>query len=177
MKPKDSEKFSVIMFGLSEEYGGNISEHSMDLKFEALKNYSIDQIAKAGTWIMLNREKTFPAVPTVQEFVAAIKLQTPQLSADSIANIQADLVIQYSNQGKENVTFNDPITQKIMTTRWQYGSWMRDVKTKDLTWFKKEFIEAYKSYSEGVEISGHEFLEAPEKLQQLANSSLKEIGE
>jgi len=40
---------------------------------------------------------------------------------------------------------NDPITEYLMTSRWPYQAWAGNVLTKDIVWWRKDFIEAYKN--------------------------------
>ena len=69
---KTLEAFSKIMWGVAEEFGGKISENGMQTKFEALKEFSIQEIQDAGMWILQNRDEKFPPVPTVKEFIDAM---------------------------------------------------------------------------------------------------------
>jgi len=149
---EELKRFSAIMLGVAEDFGGKISPEGLRVKFEALREYSIDQISQAGTWLLKNREERFPAVPTTKEFIDTIKGQGGciQISAGSRAEIQADVVIKKLRQHGRNavVDFEDPITFQLMTGRWRYNSWAADVIDSELKWWRKEFVEAYKAYSE-----------------------------
>lgn len=143
--------FSTVMWGVAEDFGGKLSKEGLKMRFRALQEYSIDQITAAGTWLLKHREKAFPAVPTTKEFIDAIEGQAgPKVSAKSLAEIQAGQVLaKLRYHGRAGVAdFEDPITQRLMTTRWPYKQWASFVKEDELVWWKKDFIQAYEAYSE-----------------------------
>ena len=146
MRQEDSGKFASIMFGVAENFGGKISPEGIGLRFSVLKEYKIEQIVKAGEWLLRNREQTFPAVPTVKEFVDAIHLQT---MLGNSADMQADLVLKKLRYEGRNgkIDFEDPVTFELMTVRWPYNSWATKVKEDDLKWWRKDFCEAYNAHS------------------------------
>lgn len=143
--------FANTMYGIAEDFGGTLSDNNLAVRFRALQEYSIDQITRAGTWLLKHREKTFPAVPTTKEFIGVIEgWKKPQVSAKSRAEVQADMVlIKLKHHGRAGkADFCDSITQHLMTTRWPYRVWACNVKEDELKWFRKEFIEAYQAYAE-----------------------------
>ena len=44
---EEKTQFSKIMYGLAGNFGGEMSKHDLALRFEVLKEYSIDQIKQA----------------------------------------------------------------------------------------------------------------------------------
>lgn len=151
MNQTDKKQFSAVMVGLAENFGGTVSPEGMRARFKALVEYDISQIVAAGDWLIKFREKTFPAMPMVSEFISTIKnLSTPQISIKSRAEIQVDIVLnKLKNEGHHaKIDFKDPITMRLMTSRWPYGSWAATVYTKELVWWRKEFVEAYQAYGE-----------------------------
>lgn len=143
--------FAKILYAIAEEFGGKISKNNLELKFFALQEYSIEQITQAATWILKYRTKTFPAVPTTKEFIDIIENFTnPILSLDSKAEIQASEVLKMLklNGRDHRPAFKDAITQMLMTNCWPWYGWASFFKTKKEEWWKKDFIQAYKAYSE-----------------------------
>lgn len=152
MDESNKKQFATLFYGLAEEYGGNITKNGVKLKFEALENHSIEDIVIAANWILKNRNTTFPAVPTVKEFIDAINFQKNPLGIEDIAEMQAAIVLKKLNdEGScSKVDFEDPITKNIMTDRWSYSSWAREILTKEIPWWKKDFVPLYKSYNKHV---------------------------
>jgi len=177
MTKTDLVKFSEIMTVVAEDFGGTLSAAGMESRFRLLQEYSIDQVSKAGTWLLKNREKTFPAVPTTKEFIDAIEgMSSPKVTPRSQAEIQVDIVLhklKYFGRSAP-IDFEHPITFKLMTTRWPYGTWSMHVKTDELKWFRKEFIEAFIAYSE-VEQAEGKVLDGPQQLKELADMTVRAI--
>ena len=153
MDESNKKQFATLFYGLAEEFGGNITKNGVQLKFEALKHYKIDVIVGAANWIIRNRKQTFPPIPTVSEFISAIKNIENPLSIEDVAEMQAAAVINKLNKegSSARVCFEDPITQSIMTDRYPYNAWAREVLTNDLKWWKKDFIALYMSYGRHVD--------------------------
>jgi len=179
MNKNDLKRFSSVIWALAEDFGGKISKDSLQLRFEALKSYSINQISQAGTWLLKNREQTFPAVPTTSEIIKAIeKTENPEaVSSEAMAEIQLQLVLDKlrSDGATGVVNFDDPTTQELMTKRWPYNQWASTVLEADIKWFCKEFKELYKTYDKNKVIDLG-LLEAPgAKTNQIPASKLKEL--
>jgi hypothetical protein len=178
MDKNDKIRFSEIMMGIADNFGGTISIPGIKSRIQALSEYSLDQIEVAGVWLLKNRTLTFPAMPTVKEFIDAIKAQTqPQISLGSRAEIQADIVhkkLRYEGRNAP-IDFQDPITFKLMSERWRYPSWAATVKEAELTWWKKDFVKAYEAHGESAEAEAI-MIEGPAKLQALAADTIRKIA-
>ena len=180
MNTNDKKRFASIVWALAEDFGGTISKDSLLLRFEVLKIYDIEQISQASTWLLKNREQTFPAVPTTREIITAIeKIKNPAgaLSVESKAQIQLQLVLDKLNSegGTGDANFQDRVTQQLMTRRWPYKKWASNILEDDITWFKKDFLELYKVYDKEKVIDTG-LLEAPgDKINQIPASKLKEL--
>ena len=48
MNKDDKKRFAEIIYGLSEENGGTVSQNGIKLKFNALKQHSIENILSAA---------------------------------------------------------------------------------------------------------------------------------
>jgi len=146
MVESDRKKFVEIMYGVADNFGGQISREGYLIRFQAMQDLTIDQVSLAATNLINNRSKTFPAVPTVKEFRGALQsASAPTVSMQTMAEIQAGEVLAMLRKGGRNASgsFRDPTTAHLMSRRWPYKSWAAQVMEKDLTWWKKDFIAAY----------------------------------
>jgi hypothetical protein len=171
---KEKTKFAELFYGLAEEYGGTITKNGVNLKMEAMKGFSIEDITKAANWIVLNRKEKFPPIPTVKEFVDAIEGFTPQIGGNAKAQLECDKVIKNLKFfGRECPTvFKDKITQYLMTNRWSFYK-LGMMEEVDLKWFRRDFVEAYKE----MDSSDVNLIDVAEKAGMLpAHDKLKQLG-
>jgi len=148
---KDSEHFAFLIRSMAEEFGGNEpSYRNILIKFRALQGYSIEEISRAVEYLFLYREKPyFPNIPTTSEIIGAIK----SLKGDSEkqignkAEMQADIVLKALKDYGSNaeVSFDDPVTEKLMRTAWPFNSWGRSLQEKDKGIWRGQFVRAYKA--------------------------------
>src|SRR6056297_3909365 len=103
---KNLQSFSMVMWGVAEEFGGKISDNGMMMRFRALLDYSLPQITAAGSWLLKNREKPFPPVPTTKEFIDAIRVLegVVEVSLQSRAQAQIDIVLTKLKRQGRNAT-------------------------------------------------------------------------
>lgn len=167
---EERQRFATVMWGLAEDFGGKISTEGLKIRFMALEEYTIEQITQAATWLLKHREKTFPAVPTTKEIIDVIQNNGAKIDYKATAEIQVDIVLEklkFEGRGGK-IDFEDPITRQLMTVRWPYHTWAASVMEKDLVWFRKEFIEAYKAY--GSNEKQLPLLNAPENVLSIAQT-------
>jgi len=141
---KEKKIFSTIMKGLAGNFGGQIIKDDLSLRFTVLKKYSIKQISQAASWLLLNREKTFPAVPTTKEIIDAIDKVSGNLETKTRAHLECDKVIKnlkYFGRACPTV-FKDKATQYLMTKRWNFHV-LGMMSDDDQKWWRKDFVEAY----------------------------------
>lgn len=141
---ENRKKFATIMLCLAEECGGKLSKGNLKVRFNALSEYSIEQVSRACDWLFKHREATFPAVPRTKEIIDVIKSQSGEIEAKTQAQIQVDIVLKYLNYYGSACyhTFKDPITDYLMTNRWSFQK-LGLMKAEDLKWFRMDFCEAY----------------------------------
>jgi len=153
MNQEDKKQFATLFYGLAEEYGGKLSKNGMVLKFDALKSFEIEEITSGISWLVKNREKTYPPIPTVKEIIDAMgSANGTNISIEDKAEVQAVIVIKrLKYSGSRDGSFDDPITNSIMTDRWNFCEWASTVLTKELEWWKKDFVKLYKSYDAHVD--------------------------
>ncbi len=142
MKKQDELRFVEIMIGLAENFSSQMSTPGLVMRFDAMKEFSIDEIASAATKIVKNR--TLMGMPTVAEFIAAMGLQAPAVT--DAANEQATAVMkQIRDIGSYRTpVFNDPITRSLMASRWSWQS-VCSMTEVELKWWAKDFVESYQA--------------------------------
>jgi len=162
----DSKQFSEIMFGLAENYPGtNLTMNGLKMRFEAMKEFSIDQVSQAATTLL--KSHRFNTMPTVGDFISTIDAARGNISVEDRAEIEAGKVIAHLRMyGKAIMPeFKDPVTQHLMSTRWRYGSWAAYVIENDLKWWFRDFVRAYQAHASGF---GMDCLHNLAGLKQLA---------
>jgi len=176
MKNNKEEKnhFAKIMWALAEDFGGKISNESLELRFTALKQFSIDEISKAGTWLLMNRVEKFPAVPTTKEIIDAVDKISGNLDTKTKAGLECDKVFKNLKFfGRECPTvFKNKTTQYLMTSRWDFYK-LGMMTEDDLKWFRKDFIQAY----EEIDKQDVVFLDIAEQAGMIPVSNLKGLIE
>lgn len=168
---EEKKKFSFIMNGLAGNFGGKIQKDDLAFRFNNLKAYPIEDISKAGSWLLRNREATFPAVPTIGEIIKAIEICTnPKADGKTIAESQLDIVMKYFNYYGSycDHVFKNSITNFLIKTRWSFQVIGR-MDIESLKWFKKEFVEAYMRYSDDQDINAISFDDALGGSMQIEN--------
>jgi hypothetical protein len=165
-------KFSEVMWGVAEDFGGKISKNGIKMRFKALQEYTIDQITQAGTWLLQNREKTFPAVPTTKEFIDAIGKVAGNLNIKTRAGIEVDKILsKIKRYGRAaEPLFFDETTKYLMTYRWSFEL-LGNMTANDLKWWRKDFIDAYQDTDQQKEL----VLDTAEKAGLIPADNLKKL--
>jgi hypothetical protein len=147
-------EFAKVMYGLAGNFGGEVSRDDLALRFEVLKEYSLDEIKQAGIWLLKKRDRTFPAVPTTKEIIDVIEYaNNPQLTPKAKAHEQCDIVLKYFNHYGSacDHTFKDPSTKYLMENRWSLYQLGR-MNESDLRWWRKNFVESYLDISKPKDV-------------------------
>lgn len=181
---EDRAIFATTMYGIAEDFGGTLSNDNLHVRFAALQEFSICQITKAGTWLLRNRGKTFPAVPTTKEFLDAIHGQkTGAVSPKAKAGVEADKVLKTLKEWGRDAEplFIDEITRYLVTHRWTFRK-LDTMTTRDpaLVWWRKEFIESYlelvKDQAAGGNLLPELWGPTSEKLSAIADGAVKRLS-
>lgn len=143
MKNKDAERFAAIMHGLAEDKGVQLSTAGIDLKFEALKQFDIEEIFKAALAMMGN--KKFATMPSVADFVEYLGGG----SVEDKGMVQAGVVWQAVKKygGNRTVCFDDPVTQAVIVQG--FNGWQKmceELKEDQQKWFIKDFAKLYGAF-------------------------------
>jgi hypothetical protein len=183
MENEDKKEFAKLLWMFANDAGVKISQEQLSVKFEMLKEFSIEDITKASHHLAKYRETTWPAIPAIPEFVKIIEsFGLKAVGIEERAEMQAAIVIKKLKYDGRNgvIDFSDPITKSIMTDRWPYNSWASTITESDITWWKKDFIVLYKSYGKYenagllTETPGGKMIPT-DGLKQLANNAIKRI--
>jgi len=151
------------MNGLADIYGHNLSKIGIDMRFNALKQYSIEQVTEASNIIVRTRKYTTMPVPA--DFITAI-----EGDPDEIADIQKSIVMEAYNRYDPRQKFKDPITQGVIN-KIGWGK-MGQVNKKEIPFLLKDFKDMYKSYKKAT--SGN-LLNAPPEVKSLLENMVKVI--
>jgi len=142
---KDNEKertaFTRIMVGIAENFSAQTSTAGLNLRFMALKEFSLQQIEAAAVKILTNRNAM--GMPTVAEFISAIIGE--QKKSDLAESQVNEVMKQIRSVGSYGTPiFEDRLTRELLSSRWSFRSLCAMTET-ELKWWVKEFIDAYQS--------------------------------
>ena len=87
--------------------------------------------------------------------------------------MEADKIIAHLNFNGAGVfpKFNDPITNYLMTRRWPYQNWAKDILESEIKWWVKEFCEAYKAHDGDPEI----LIEGSPEIRKIAGGLFERV--
>ena len=160
----ETKEFIKIMSIIAESFGAEINKPTLKLWAMMFRqdNIDIEQIKQAARHII--RTRKYKGMPTYAEFYDFCKQ-----GVDDTAQIQADIVVQQiSSYGSHrSPNFDDQTTAHIMRVVFPWNSTAKNMLEKNIPFFKKDFIQAYKTYSK---------IEQIEKLT-CNNPSLKKLAE
>lgn len=137
-----AREFGIMLLGLAEIYNRTLSEASVTLYYNALKQYDFEDVNNAINIIV--RQSRF--MPSISEIIDIIEnKQTPDALAEQAYN---KLIRARKEVGAyASIVFDDPIIHRIIE---QHGGWPAVcAMTKDdeqFTAFKKNFIQEYKAF-------------------------------
>jgi hypothetical protein len=143
MTEADKNKFAEIMTGLAENFGSQLSRPGLSMRFEALKEYSMEQVKQAAMSLMRSRKYT--TMPTVAEFLEHLGGG----SAEDLAEVEAAKVLDAIKRigPYSSVAFDDPVTCAVV--KQGYGSWEDLVEAADEQrehWFVKDFVRRWQAF-------------------------------
>ena len=163
MDNRDKIKFLDAMNGLADIFSASLTEVGLKMRFDALNQYSIEQVTEAATIIVRTRKYTTMPVPA--DFIEAING-----NPDEIADIQKAVVMEAYNRYNPRQKFKDPITQGVID---KIG-WAKlgQVNKSEVPFLLNDFRNMYKSFNTSI---SRELISAPDRFQKLANSATKRI--
>jgi hypothetical protein len=148
MEKKDAKEFSDIMLAIADNYpGATFSSAGLKLRFEALKEFTIDQISEAAVKLISTHK--YKHMPTTADIIDAIG---GRISVSDRAEIEANKILDHLRRHGKSVIpeFKDPITKYLMNSRWRYYSWAARVAEDDLKWWFRDFVRVYRAHAAGA---------------------------
>lgn len=146
MNEKDEVRFLELFTGLCEVKNKKFSQVLLSVYFEALKEYSIEDVEKSiGNSIKLGK---YPVIPQPVELIEYITGGSESLEDKAI--VQASRVLNAVRQigGYSSVCFDDPITNAVIKQAFSgWGKLCNDLIEQDEKWFLKDFAKIYQTYS------------------------------
>jgi len=139
------------MMGLAENFpGSRLTGAGIDMRFEALKEFTIDQVAKAATQLIQTHK--YNSMPTTADIINAMGGMPGRIDREKRAELEAGKVLDVLKFYGTTVSpiFKDPITKHLMSHRWRWYSWASKVKEDDLKWWSRDFVRAYKAQAAGA---------------------------
>ncbi len=136
------------MLAIADNYpGATFSSAGLKLRFEALKDFTIEQISEAAVKLISTHK--YKNMPTTADIIEAMG---GRITIEDRAEIEAGKVIDHLHRyGKMVIPeFEDPITKYLMSTRWRYCSWAARVVEDELKWWLRDFVRAYKAHTAGL---------------------------
>lgn len=144
MKKNDLKEFVKIMYGLADNFGAQLSEPGLHMRFEALNDYLLADVKKAA--ISIIRTRKFTKMPTVAELLEHIQGG----HIEDRARVEACKVIEAIRYfgAYQSIIFDDPVT--IAVVEQAFGGWVKlsqELNGHQEKWFIKDFCSTYLSFS------------------------------
>jgi hypothetical protein len=148
MNDSDKKEFAKIFVAMGENFNATVTKEGLKIRFEALKEFSIDQVRQACIELVKNR--VYPGMPVSGEIRAAIVGGSGGDNSQKIEDIAQQRVNEIMGQIRTvgsygSPTWSDPVVSDLLSRRWNWQSLCAMTET-ELKWWAKEFIEAYKSH-------------------------------
>ncbi len=153
MTDADRQEFAMLMTGIAENFGAQLSKPGMVLRFDALRGFSIEQVRAACNSVI--RTRKYRQMPTTAEFLEHLEGG----NVEDLAMMEAAKVLQAIKGvgGYRSVAFDNATTQAVI--EYGFGGWVKmcaDLDADKEHWFLKDFAKTYGAYSrQGVSLTGH----------------------
>ncbi|MDL2268854.1 DUF6475 domain-containing protein [Desulfosarcina sp. OttesenSCG-928-A07] len=154
MTNNDKQDFAAIMTGLAENYGQTLTPQGINMRFQALKKFSIEDVGAAAMSLMSARKYT--TMPTVADFLEHLGGG----SAEDQAEVEAGKVLNAIKRvgAYSSVVFDDPITQAVVAKT--FGGWVmlcQECGVEETEkWFRHGFVKSWAAYKrQGIRQYGH----------------------
>jgi len=144
MDNSDKKEFAILFYGTGELYDKSVSKNLLQLYFDALKNYSIEDV-KSGVSKHALDPKHGTFFPKPADIVR--HLQASEISTEQKAELAWAQVMREIRRTGSYGTLKLDDKQAIAAVK-SLGSWQQLCSSTetDMTWKKKEFISMYETY-------------------------------
>ncbi|MDY6910771.1 MAG: hypothetical protein SVM79_00190 [Chloroflexota bacterium] len=139
MNNNDRAEFARIMYGLAENFSAPITDGGIDIRFDALRHYSIEKIKDAAIKIIKTRKYT--TMPTVADFMEHLEMRH-----EDVAEVEAMKVLDFARTFGASFSpqFDDPVTQYLVRSRFSFRG-ICESKESENSFFVRDFKAAYKA--------------------------------
>lgn len=163
MNDKEIYAFTAIMKGLAINAGVDLTGDVLRLYRAAMNGFTIEQISEGAKSVLLTwKYNRMPPLAVIIDHIDGAPIEI-----EHKALIEANKILEHLNFNGANVLpkIKDPIAKYLMTRRWPYQLWAKNVLESELKWWVKEFCEAYKAHDGAPEI----LIEGPKELLEIAD--------
>lgn len=141
MQSKDLGKFSILMAGIGELYGKNISSQLIDIYWQVLNQYELIDIQKAFQSHVQNPDcgQFFPKPADIVRFIEGSGETKALLAWAKVERA----VIQIGSY--QSVVFDDPLIHAVIENM---GGWVKlcSMKNEQMPFYANEFQKRYLGY-------------------------------
>lgn len=137
MDLRDKARFTQIMLGMADNFRDTITKEGMQMRFDMLKEFSIEQVEEASRQIM--RARKFTKMPPVAEFFDALEGSNGRKALEAWGE-----VVECLKMGEEP---SDPVAVEAVR-RIGGWAWLTRQSYDELHWLEKRFVEHYESYEQ-----------------------------
>jgi len=144
----DKIEFSKVMLGLAENFGAKATKDQIGFFYQMFMDDGIDiiQIKQAARSIIRTKKDSYGRMPTYAEFIEFI-----QGNKEQNAELEAQKVIDLiRSEGAYAEPELSPVVKQVINSR--FGGWKAlcgSLEESKLTWFIRDFKEAYLSIETG----------------------------
>lgn len=142
---EDGKKFREMVIVICEKHEKIPSPILSDMIWAAITPYSDEDCIAAFNHVFRYGRFFKDIVPDLLEYLEGL---TPQPAIEATATVEADKIISHLKVygGSKQPEITDSITKYLMSQRWPYLDWSRQILESELVWWKKEFVESYQSH-------------------------------
>ena len=169
---ENGKKFREMITVICERYEKEPSELLTKMIWKTLKEYSDNNCIAALNHVFRYGKFFKDIVPDLLDFLENIN-PVPELQ--DIAIIEADRILSHLKfyGALKPLKLDNLVSKHLMETRWKYQSWASTILESEIVWWKKEFIESFKSFQK---VENLEQLENNNKVLPLINNICEKIG-
>lgn len=141
MHSRDLEKFTILIAGIGELYGKNISDHLVDIYWQVLKQYQFEDVHNAFQSHIQNPD-CGQFLPKPADIVRWIEGSGETKALLAWAKVER-AVIQIGSY--QSVVFDDPLIHAVLENM---GGWVKlcSMKNDQMPFYANEFQKRYMGY-------------------------------
>ena len=135
------KEVAKILYMMAEMFRDKASEIMVEAWSHILSSEDISIEEARDTAITIMKNRKYNKLPTAAEFLDIVR---PKENPKQLAEAQADVILELIKTNPWTPPFlEDPITMDLMQTRWPWVTFASNLETKDVKWWRKDFVEAY----------------------------------